>query len=77
MYTMQSVAHICDKATAIILSTSVSLRVVSSKPGVSMSLTERPDSPNVLENSTRLVQDLRPSLTERSESLAKFMNCLI
>ena len=55
------------------LRTSVSLRVVSSNPGVSIKVTVRPSRENV-EVSTSMVQLSSESLTARFDPLARLIN---
>ena len=53
---------------------SESLFEVSSNPGVSMRVTDRPSNSKVWANWTVLVQDSSPPPTRRFEPLARFMN---
>lgn len=68
-------ADVVDKKTAISLRMSVSERVVSSNPGVSINVTVLSDISNVAEISTALVHDFKPFPTSRLEPLTKLMNC--
>jgi hypothetical protein len=54
---------------------SVSLLVVSSNPGVSMRMIERPSISKGTAICTMFVQDLRPLPTRRFEPLTRLMNC--
>ncbi len=65
-----------DSQVAIIFKTSVSDSLVSSNPGVSMSMTglEYPGSVNNRLACTLSVQDFRESLTLRWSPLTKLMN---
>jgi len=66
--------YVVARKSAIILSTSVSLFVVSSNPGVSMSTTRLPSSVNSFASWTSSVHDSRLSPTCRFEPLARLMN---
>ena len=66
--------HVVAKKSAIIFNTSVSLLVVSSNPGVSMSTTRLPSSMNSSASLTSSVHDLRSIPTGRFEQLARLMN---
>lgn len=59
----------------MVLRTSVSDRVVSSKPGVSSKVMRRPCNSKVSEHSMMAVQDARSWPTARVDPLARFINC--
>jgi len=63
-----------DKKAAILVNMSVSLVVVSSNPGVSINVTERPSNQNGCACATSTVHDTNPLPTRRSEPLATLMN---
>lgn len=67
--------HEVARKAAIILRTSVSLRVVSSNPGVSIKTTRRPSRSKAPATCTVFVQDRRPLLTPRLDPLTRLMNC--
>lgn len=67
-------AYAVAKKSAIILKTSVSLLVVSSNPGVSMSTTRLPSSVNSFASWTSSVHDVRFTPTCKFEWLARLMN---
>ena len=62
------------KKSAIIFNISVSLFVVSSNPGVSMSATRLPSSVNSSASLTSSVHEARSVPTRRFERLARLMN---
>lgn len=63
-----------EREAAIIVSTSVSVFVVSSKPGVSMSVTVRPSRKNGLDVCTVSVHDMSPDPTRSEDPLEILMN---
>ena len=63
------------RKAATILRTAVSLRSVSSNPGVSIKTTGYLPSLKASETCTMTVQDLSPSLTANLDPLKRFMNC--
>jgi len=66
--------YVVAKKSAINLNTSVSLFVVSSNPGVSISTTRLPSSVNSFASWTSSVHDSRLSPTCSFELLARLMN---
>jgi len=67
--------HVVARKLAIVWRTSVSLRVVSSNPGVSIKTTRRPSRSKDPAICTALVQDRNPLPTTRSDPLMRLMNC--
>ena len=70
-----SFTHEVARKAAIILRTSVSLRVVSSNPGVSIKTTRRPSRLKAPAGWTVFVQDRNPLPTPRLDPLMRLMNC--
>ena len=71
-----SFTHEVARKAAIILRTSVSLRVVSSNPGVSIKTTRRPSRLKAAAGWTVFVQDRNPLPTPRLDPLTRLMNCV-
>jgi hypothetical protein len=67
-------AYVVAKKVAIVFKISVSLFVVSSNPGVSMSTTCLPSSVNLSASWTSAVHDSKSIPTRRFERLARLMN---
>ena len=70
------VTHDAARKAVIIRSMSVSLRVVSPNPGVSIKATRRPSRLKVSTVCTVFVQDRSPLLTPRLDPLTRLMNCV-
>jgi len=64
-----------SRKAVIILRMSVSLRVVSSNPGVSIKTTRRPSILKAIAGCTLLVQDSNPSPMPRLAPLMRLINC--
>ena len=67
-------AYVVARNVAISVKISVSLLVVSSKPGVSIRITCRPSMVNSSASCTSVVHDFKPFPTRRLELLAMLMN---